>query len=534
VNLSSAFDGEGSSEGTPISFNSIIFVMAFLPAVVVGYYFLALTPLHRLRLPFLIVMSLIFYGRAQLSYVPLVLGSIVVNYGCAIVIARSAGRERNKTIWLILGIVANTTVLISLKYLSPVVDTIATSLGHSSPVGRIVAPLAISFYTFQQISFLVDVARGKVVLQGLIRYTSFVAFFPTLLAGPISLYSEIGPQLGIRPQSGGVPQNLLIGIILFSLGLFKKTVLSDTMGLWVDPIFAGVHKGIAPGFFLAWGSTLAYTLQLYFDFSGYCDMAIGAARMFGIVLPLNFYSPLRSTSISELWRRWHMTLSRFVRTYIHQPLSIPLARLAAEKGYGKWAGMTISTFLPMFLSMLIIGTWHGPRWTYVVFGAMHGTFMCTNELYNVLTRKKRRKKKDSRIAIFSYGLLTLLAFVSAEVPFRSDNLSDAGRIFGGMVGLRGLGLADDWMRFFSPTGNGIMLAMILLGLFIVYFLPNSEQIMDSVHPALEWGKWRTVDPARIPIRFNFTPAWVAYASFALFLGFAFISRGTAKFIYFNF
>jgi D-alanyl-lipoteichoic acid acyltransferase DltB (MBOAT superfamily) len=245
VNLSSAFDGEGSLEGTPISFNSIIFVMAFLPAVVVGYYFLALTPLHRLRLPFLIVMSLIFYGRAQLSYVPLVLGSIVVNYGCAIVIARSAGRER-----LILGIVANTTVLISLKYLSPVVDTIATSLGHSSPVGRIVAPLAISFYTFQQISFLVDVARGKVVLQGLIRYTSFVAFFPTLLAGPISLYSEIGPQLGIRPQSGGVPQNLLIGIILFSLGLFKKTVLSDTMGLWVDPIFAGVHKGIAP----CWGS----------------------------------------------------------------------------------------------------------------------------------------------------------------------------------------------------------------------------------------------------------------------------------------
>jgi alginate O-acetyltransferase complex protein AlgI len=534
VNSSSALDGKGGLEDTQISFNSIIFVMAFLPAVVAGYYFLALTPLHRLRLPFLVVMSLIFYGRAQLSYVPLVLGSIVVNYGFAILIARNIGRERQKTIWLVLGVLANTSVLLSLKYLSPIVDTIATALGHSSPIGKIVAPLAISFYTFQQISFLVDVARGKVVLEGLLRYTSFVAFFPTLLAGPISLYSEIGPQLGIRPRSSRVPQNLLIGIILFSLGLFKKTVLSDTVGLWVDPIFTGVHKGIAPGFFLAWGSAFAYTLQLYFDFSGYCDMAIGVARMLGIVLPLNFYSPLRSTSISELWRRWHMTLSRFVRTYIYQPLSIPLARLSVEKGYGKWAGMTISTLVPTFLSMLIIGTWHGPRWTYVVFGAMHGTFMCTNELYNVLTRKKRRKKKDSRTAMFAYGLLTLLAFVSAEVPFRSENLSDAGRVFGGMLGVHGLGLANDWMHFFSPTGNGMMLVMILLGLFIVYFLPNSEQIMDSVHPALEWEKWRTVDPARIPIRFTFTPAWVAYASFALFLGFAFISRGTAKFIYFNF
>src|SRR3984893_11087059 len=209
-----------------MSFNSIIFILAFLPAAILGYYFLALTALHRLRLPFLILMSLIFYGRAQISYIPLVLGSIVVNYGFAVMIARNASQDRAKNVWLTLGVATNTGLLLSLKYLSPVVGTIATAFGHASPIGRIVAPLAISFYTFQQISFLVDVARGKVVPQGLIRYTSFVAFFPTLLAGPISLYSEIGPQLGIRPQSRGVPQNLLIGIILFSLGLFKKTVLS--------------------------------------------------------------------------------------------------------------------------------------------------------------------------------------------------------------------------------------------------------------------------------------------------------------------
>ena len=185
--------------------------------------------------------------------------------------------------------------------------------------------------------------------EGIVRYMSFVAFFPTLLAGPITLYSEMGPQLGIRPQRKGVAQNLLIGLIIFSLGLFKKTVLADTIGLWVDPIFAAVHKGSYPGFFLGWGTALAYTLQIYFDFSGYSDMAIGVARMLGLVLPLNFFSPLRSTSISELWRRWHMTLSRFVRVYIYQPLSIPLTRFASEKGYGKWThddGFRVPASLP--------------------------------------------------------------------------------------------------------------------------------------------------------------------------------------------
>lgn len=517
-----------------MAFNSVIFFVVFLPAAVLGYYLLALSPLYKLRLPFLIVMGLIFYGRAQISYIPLLVGSIAANYFIAVMITRSADREGAKKAWLTFGVVANTAVLLCLKYLSAIVGTVAGSVGHANPISHLVAPLAISFYTFQQISFLVDVARGKVQLEGLVRYMSFVSFFPTLLAGPITLYSEMGPQFGIRPQRKGVAQNLLIGLILFSLGLFKKTVLADTAGLSVDRIFAAVHKGSAPGFFLGWGVAFTYTLQIYFDFSGYCDMAIGVARMMGIVLPLNFFSPLRALSISDLWRRWHMTLGRFVRTYIHQPLSIPLTRYAVNKGYGKWMSMTISTFLPTFLSMLIIGTWHGPNWTYVIFGTMHGTFMVINELYNALTRKKRRKKPDTRAAIFCYGLLTLFAFVSAEVPFRSDTPADAFRIFGGMIGLHGLGLTQNWGTFFSPVGSGLMIPIILLGLFIVYFLPNTEQIMDKIHPALEWEKWRVVDPAKIRINFRFTPAWVAAVSLVLFFGFAFISRGTTKFIYFNF
>lgn len=517
-----------------MSFNSIIFVLLFLPASVFGYYFLSLTPLHRLRLPFLIAMSFGFYGHAQRIYIPLLVGSIIVNYLIAVMIKRNMAQERRKQLWLAVGVIANAGALISLKYLSVVVGTVAGTVGHPNPFAGIVAPLAISFYTFQQISFLVDVARGKVQLEGIIRYMSFVAFFPTLLAGPITLYSEMGPQLGVRPQRKGVAQNLLVGLIIFSLGLFKKTVIADTIGLWIDPIFTAVHMGRPPGFFLGWGTALAYTLQIYFDFSGYSDMAIGVARMLGLVLPLNFFSPLRSTSISELWRRWHMTLSRFVRVYVYQPLCIPLTRFASQHDYGKWETMAVSVFLPAFLSMLIIGAWHGPNWTFILFGAMQGAFIITDETHSALVRKRRRKKPDSRAAVFCYGLLTLLAFASAAVPFRSENIADAFRIFGGMVGLHGLGLANNWTAFWAPSGNGILLLMIMLGLLIVYLLPNTEQVMDRVHPALEWEKWRTVDPARLRFTFRFNAVAIAIASLAFFLGFAFISRGSTNFIYFKF
>jgi D-alanyl-lipoteichoic acid acyltransferase DltB (MBOAT superfamily) len=229
-----------------------------------------------------------------------------------------------------------------------------------------------------------------------------------------------------------------------------------------------------------------------------------------------------------------MTLSRFVRVYIYQPLSIPLTRFAAEKGYGKWVTMTVSGFFPSFLSMLIIGAWHGPNWTYVLFGAMQGAFIITDEIHTALTRKKRRKTPDTRTAVFCYGLLTLIAFAAAAVPFRSETIADAFRIFSGMAGLHGLGLAHDWSDMWAASGNGVMLWMILVGLLIVYLLPNTEQIMDKISPALEWDKWRTVDPARLRFTFPFTSAGIAMVSFALFLGFAFISRGSTKFIYFKF
>jgi D-alanyl-lipoteichoic acid acyltransferase DltB (MBOAT superfamily) len=263
-------------------------------------------------------------------------------------------------------------------------------------------------------------------------------------------------------------------------------------------------------------------------------MAIGVSRMLGIVLPLNFYSPLRSTSISELWRRWHMTLSRFVRVYIYQPLSIPLTRFSAERGYGKWTTMAISVFLPAFFSMLIIGAWHGPNWTFVLFGAMQGLYIVTDEVHSALVRKRRRKRPDGRLAVFCYGLLTLIAFAAAAIPFRSETVQDSLRFFSGMATLHGLALPSDWTAFWSPSGNGMLLLIMVVGLLIVYLMPNTEQIMDRVTPALEWEKWRLVDPARLSILFPFNAVGISIIALALFLGFAFISRGNTNFIYFKF
>jgi len=520
-----------------MSFNSLEFLFTFLPIVLLGYYAISLSRIHSLRLGFLVVATLFFYARAQPQFIPMLLESLAANYGIALLIKRAESAEAKRN-WMLLGVIVDAGVLLYLKYFGVVSVPFYNALGEPSPFLDLVAPLAISFYTFQQIGFLVDVQRGRVIPSGIVKYLAFVLFFPTLISGPITLYQEMEPQLSKRPERDRIASNLLVGLIIFSFGLFKKTVLADTAALWANPVFdatqAGVGAGAHPGFLLSWGAAFTYTLQIYFDFSGYCDMAIGVARMLGIILPLNFFSPLRSTSVMDLWRRWHMTLGRFVRMYIHQPMLIPLTRVAVDRELSLWPQVAVSVLVPTFLSMLIIGTWHGPSWTYVVFGLMHGTFMCINEIYNVITRKKRRTKKEGRGELAFYGFLTLIAFVTAEVPFRSESMAGAWRILRGMAGLQGLGFSSDWHAVFAPGGNGMMIPIIAIGLLIVYFFPNTEQIMDRVRPALEWEKWRKVDPARFNFQLRFNLASICVVSLILFFGFTFLSRGTSTFIYFKF
>ena len=515
-----------------MAFNSFLFIFLFLPFALIGYYVLALTRLHSLRIPFLIVATLIFYARGAPHFTPLLLASVVGNYFFGLAVARSKGGPARAI--LTLGVIINVSLLIYFKYSNFFIVNIDGASGAHIPLLKLALPLAISFYTFQQIAYLVDVSRGVVNGRAPLKYLASILFFPSIISGPIVFYRELEPQLEARPKGGEVGANLLTGVTLFAMGLFKKTVIADTLGLWVDPACDAIHAGSHLGIWVSWGVAAAYLLQIYFDFSGYSDMATGLARMLGIRLPLNFHSPIRCTSIIDYWRRWHITLGRFVNLYIFQPVAIPLARWSAERGINRGQTLMVATLLPTFLTMLIIGAWHGGAWTYVVFGALHGAYMVANEAFNFLTRKKRKGRPETAWMRAAGNALTMIAVMFAIVAFRSANLADAARWWSGMVGL---GAPDqswsDWPTL-KPLGSLGLLLVAAPCVLIAYLFPNAEQILTRIDPVLEWKKWRSISPPALSFTWRPTPIWAMMTGLTLFLALAFIARGTTKFVYFNF
>ncbi|HEY1806206.1 MAG TPA: MBOAT family O-acyltransferase [Terracidiphilus sp.] len=516
-----------------MAFNSYLFLFAFLPLTLIAYYWVALTRLHRLRLPLLIALTIVFYANAALRYLPLLLASIVFNYLVARSIARAeSGRQKNI---LRFGVAANVALLIFYKYAGFIFDNVQTVFGTHAAVPQILLPLAISFYTFQQIAFLVDTSRGLVKPADPVTYASSILFFPYIISGPITLYREIGSQLEERPDSRTAPGNILVGLVIFSLGLFKKTVIADSFALWVDPTFDHLTGGGSIGFLGAWAITAAFLLQMYFDFSGYSDMAIGLARMLGIALPLNFYSPIRCSSIIDWWRRWHMTLGRFVYAYIFHPISVPLMRWAVSKNLGRRSVLIAGTLLPTFTAMLIIGIWHGGNWTFFVFGALHGIYMVINESWRMAMRNKRKGRPVTWLQIARGNILTILAILFALAPFRAADMTTTGRIWKGMVGASGLGNGIDTWPALQPLGGYALFAMVTFGFAFAYMMPNTEQFMTRFEPALEWTKWRGVSPALL--RFEWLPSlgWAAAIGAVLLIAIAFVGRGgNTIFVYFGF
>lgn len=516
-------------------FNSIVFIFAYLPIVLGGYYLISASPIRPLRLHFLAIASLFFYGYWAPQYVLLLLFSMTVNYLIALFIRRFDDRDRLRRGAVFVGLIFNLALLFYFKYFNFFIDNVNAVFGTSVEIAKIVLPLAISFFTFQKIAFLFDLYRRRIQLGSIGDYTAFVLFFPQLIAGPIVHYSELAPQLKERPRLNAALGNILIGLTIFGIGLFKKTVLADTFALYASPVFNAAAEGTAPGFGGAWMAAFSYTLQIYFDFSGYSDMAIGLARMFGVQLPLNFHSPLRANNMSELWRRWHMTLSRFVQTYIFQPIQVPMARLAAERTKTRFGMFAFSTAAPTFLSMLIIGVWHGAGWNFVIFGALHGFYVAANETWTFLRRKARKKGavRPAYQTVFA-RLLTVTAFVFATVPFRAADVGVTLDFFSAMLPFTGL-RADgfDWVSA-VPFGLGGALMALLVGYAIVSVAPNTQQIMSRAEPALEWDKWAKIDKPPIRLEWKPTVAWTAIGAAFLFFGVAFISRGTTEFIYFNF
>ena len=326
-------------------FSTYEFIFLFLPIVLIGYFLLGKLKNKKIQQIFLIIASLFFYGYYNVSYLAIILISVLVNYGMSILI-----NKQHKKWLLVLGIIFNVLLLGYFKYSNFFIDTFNHIVGTEFNLLNIILPLGISFFTFQQIAYLVGVYKKEENVEDIITYMLFVTFFPYVISGPITTGKEIMGQFKNEENRKVNYNNLAKGIYLFVIGLFKKIVIANTIALWVDN---GYSSAGDMNFIATWVVILTYTLQIYFDFSGYSDMAVGIAKMFNINLPYNFNSPYKANSVREFWRRWHITLSRFLTNYIYIPLG------GSRKG-------KIRTYINTLITFLVSGLWHGAAWTYVV------------------------------------------------------------------------------------------------------------------------------------------------------------------------
>ena len=465
-------------------FNDPTYLFVFLPATVVAYIAIRQLAGARAVLGLLILASLLFYGWWNPVYLPLLGGIIVVNFGLARAIRQSRGDGRAGRVKLLLtiGVTFNLSILAYFKYADFLLGTTNAFLSTSIPLQHIALPLGISFFTFQKIAYLVDASRGEVADHDFLEYCFFVMFFPQLIAGPIVHHREIFSQIG-RPRAFAVlPSNLVVGITIFLIGLFKKVVIADNLAPVASGVFGAAAAGEPMHFFLAWQGAIAYTLQLYFDFSGYSDMAIGSARLFGIRLPLNFNSPYQAVNIIDFWRRWHMTLSRFLRDYLYIPLG------GNRKGKAR-------RYINLMLTMAIGGLWHGAAWNFALWGTLHGLYLVANHAWRAVW--------PPIDAWWSRGIariVTLLAVVIAWVPFRAPTMGAAVEVYRGMMNLpRPLAdqlgplaepLAQFGVRFEGPPASGGDLDLILwlVGwLAVLWLVPNTQQLLARFQPAFNYG-----------------------------------------------
>ena len=399
-------------------FHTQAFVLGFLPPVLVLYYLVAGSPLLRKLL--LVATSVLFYALWDWRFVPLLAGLALATW----IIAALHLRGYRKSLPA-LGVALNLGVLIWYKYTDFLGASASWLLGHTWTPLALMLPLGISFFVFQKISYLLDLRNGDRHGYSLLDFCLFVSFFPQLIAGPLVRHYELIPQLSRNPRGPAMWENLSRGAALFAIGLAKKLALADMLALIADPVFAKTTGGSLNAS-EAWAGAGAYALQIYFDFSGYSDMAIGLALMFGIVLPENFNAPYRATSIRDFWQRWHITLSRMLRDYLYIPLGgnrHGLARQAAN----------------VTLTMLIGGLWHGAHWTFVLWGGLHGAALAINAVWS---RSGRHLPRGIGWA------MTLVLVVLFWIPFRAPDFATAGNLLAAAFGLHGLGTAhlnDGWI-----------------------------------------------------------------------------------------
>lgn len=482
-------------------FNTCEFIFGYLP-IVLALFFLLARSSHRFAASWLTVASLVFYGWWNPRYVLLLLASTVFNYIAGFWLGKltTTGR-RSAQGALVLAVSVNLAVLAVFKYANFFSGTVNDIVGSPvMPVLNIVLPAGISFFTFTQIAYLVDVRRGIVREYDFVHYLLFVTYFPHLIAGPVLHHKEMMPQFA-NPATYRLDWDKFgWGGALFILGLAKKVVLADSAAEFVKPGFGIAEAGGEPLFVVSWISALAYTFQLYFDFSGYTDMALGLSAMFGVQLPINFNSPYKASSIIEFWKRWHMTLSRFLRDYLYIPLG------------GNRCGM-IRRHANLMITMLLGGLWHGANWTFVIWGGLHGIFLVINHMFRSLIGDSYRPSPAMKIA---GTVLTFVLVVVAWVFFRSETFHAAQSMLAGMFGFHGLTTGFAGQLVVKSELQMAALFAVCGGL--VFGSPNSQELLNQL---------------KISRRFSPGP-WLFAAG--LLLGVCLITMGHTEsvFLYFQF
>lgn len=437
-------------------FHSAIFLGLYLPAVVLAYY--ALAPWRRARAWVLIAASLLFYGYWDPRAVPLLVSSILANWVIAGIFVRRPQDWLTRCL-IPSGLVINLALLGIFKYADLAADTAAWIGGWAREPWDLVLPLAISFFTFQQISYLVDLKRNKAPRYDLRDYALFIAFFPQLIAGPIVRHHEIISQFALDPRRPGWAERCARGLALFAMGLAKKVVLADELAKLAKPLLDPELGSRAIGLLEAWTCLYAYAFQLYFDFSAYSDMALGLALLFGFTLPINFNAPYGACSILDFWRRWHMTLTRFFRDYVYRPIGLALP------GAGRKIAATLIT-------MTLVGLWHGASWSFALFGLLHGLALLVNQQARGVAR--RLPPLLGWFLCFHFVVLTLTLFSTQSVPTSLHLLA-------AMAGGSGLG---------ASQGDPLQLCLLAAAAALAILGPTSQSMaLERLYPT-----WRLALP----------------------------------------
>ncbi|MGB3797995.1 MAG: MBOAT family O-acyltransferase [Alteraurantiacibacter sp.] len=511
-------------------FTDPLFLFVFMPVVLISFYTIAHFFGKNAALIVLFVSSIIFYIPHSMFSVTLLIFALIVNFTVAIIITfMEDGNKRRKQLYLA-GQAYNFLSLCYFKY-KIVTLLFGPSAGLLVDIAGIAIPAGISFYTFHQAAFLADAySREKNVVEFLgklrspqsvvsafCRYGAFVSFFPQLIIGPITYLSEFNPQVQSKRFLGFNPIDFAVGLTFIAIGMFKKVVIADNLAPTVDIVFSAANVGAEIHPVQAWIGALAYMGQLYFDFSGYSDMALGLARMFGLRYPINFFSPFKANGIIDYYRRWHMTLTRVIARFLYTPLSVAGTRYAMFNRLAPIPAHLLSLWLPMLINFQIIGIWHGALWTFVVFGLMHGFWFALETEVRASKWYRNFQKGKSRLLIgFLERAVFFIPLLLSLAMFRSESVSGGFHLFSQMFGT----------SFDAPSAFNMRYPVMMLGIAfsIIYLCPNSVELMRRYRPAIMTYDNKSYGPAFL--RRLWRPGWVQaiYMSILVLAALYYVSR----------